>query len=388
MNKEVLELSRKTAVKVYKYLMFVPILALLSCASEDNGISVTEPYSTSDYYMGTGEAGPGQLGLNPLETQLYLPHDLAFGPDGNAYVADWNNHRILVAEPSGVRKLIGTGELGDAQDGIATETGLNHPTNVSFDPQGYLILAAWHNSKVMRFHAETGRIESICGDGSRKYGGDGGPANAAYLDLPSATAFDSNGRMFISDQGNNRVRVVDSDNIINTYAGNGSIGSSGDGGPAIDAKIFTGGGGQAAFPSGKIALDSKDRLFICDTGNSILRMVDDQGIISTVAGTGDWGYSGDSISAETATLYWPADVAVDSQDNIYIADTFNHCIRKVDRNGIITTVAGKCGEQGDEILGSKPTDIKLDRPYGISFDLDDNLYIADTHNHRILVVYK
>ena len=117
-------------------------------------------------------------------------------------------------------------------------------------------------------------------------------------------------------------------------------------------------------------------------------MVDAEGIIYSIAGTGEHGFSGEGISAVNAELNWPSDIAIDSEDNIYIADSFNHCIRKIDNNGIITTFAGIPGEQGSEGIGGKPTEIKLDRPYGIAFDSQDNLYIADTQNHRILIVTK
>jgi len=379
--------------RIEKYILR-PIISclilpgMISCSNEGPILPSPEPNSQIELFMGTGAAGLGDLGLSPLETPLYLPHDLTIGPDGLPYVLDWNNHRVLVVEDNGVRLLIGSGELGDAQDGMATEISLNHPTNVSFDPQGYLILSAWHNSKVMRLDMNSGYIEAICGNGQRSYGGDGANAIDAIVDLPNSTAFDSKGRMFISDQGNNRVRVVNTEGIIETYAGSGSIGFNGDGGLATEAAIFTGGGGQEAFPAGKIAIDSKDNLYIPDTGNARIRMVDAEGIIYTIAGTGEHGFSGDSIPALDAELNWPSDIAIDSEDNIYIADSFNHCIRKIDKNGMITTFAGICGEQGSEGIGGKPTEIKLDRPYGIAFDSQDNLYIADTQNHRILIVYK
>jgi sugar lactone lactonase YvrE len=366
----------------------IMVTILLSCNNNDDSGPTPEAYTKVELFMGTGFAGLGELGKGPLETPVYLPHDITIGPDGLHYILDWNNHRILVVDKNEVGLVIGNGELGDASNGVATEISLNHPTNVSFNPQGDLILSAWHNSKIMRLDMNTGIIEAIVGDGRRLFGGDGAMAIDAILDIPNSTAFDATGRMFISDQGNNRIRVVNTNGIIETYAGNGDLGFGGDGGPATQASLFTGGGGQAAFPAGKIAVDSKGNVYIPDTGNARIRKVNTQGIISTIAGNGEHEFFGDSIPAVEASLFWPSDIAIDSDDNIYFADSFNHCIRKIDDDGMVTTFVGTCGVDGSEGLDGKPREIKLDRPYGIAFDSNDNLYIADTQNHRVLIVKK
>jgi len=381
-------------VKRNKKKIFMPILIgtmltlIISCNNNET-TPEADPYTKVELYMGTDVAGLGNLGNDPLETPLYLPHDITMGPNGSLYVLDWNNHRILAVENNVVKLVIGNGGLGDAADGIATSISLNHPTNVSFDPQGYLILSAWHNSKVMKLDLSTGFIEAIFGDGRRRHAGDGGLAIDAAINLPSSTVFDSNGRMYVSAQGDNRIRVVDTNNIVNTYAGTGRIGSKGDGGLAIEAEMFTGGGGQSTFPGSKMDIDSENTIYISESGNDRIRMIDASGIINTAAGSPTArGFSGENIQAVDAVLNQPADVAIDSNDNIYIADTFNHCIRKIDNEGVITTFVGICTEPGSEGIDGIPTEIKLNRPYGIAFDSEDNLYIADTHNHRVLVVKK
>lgn len=366
------------------------IFVAAACSSDKAPTSAEEPrenYAIIDTFAGTGEAGRGADGLAPLQTKLYLPQDLTFGPDDTPYILDWNNHRVCIVDGDAVRTLIGTGELGDAPAGQALEISLNHPTHVAFDPQGRLILSAWHNSKILRMDLTTGFIEPICGDGTRSFRGDGGPVKEAWVNLPSATAFDASGRMYISDQENQRIRVVDNNGIISTFAGNGTSGFSGDGGPATEAQLFSP-VGQAAPPASRIALDKNGNLYLADTANNRVRAIDTNGIIRTVAGNSEQGYGGDGGPATQASMNWPTDVAFDSEGNLFIADTFNSCIRKVDKNGVITTFAGQGEELGFEGDGGHPTKAKLARPYGVAFDSQDNLYIADTHNHRIRIIRK
>lgn len=385
-------------------------------------------------FMGTGRAGLGQDGVAPADVQLYLPQDLAFGPNGQPYVLDWNNHRVRTVQDGKVVTVVGTGELGDAPAGPALQTRLNHPTHVAFDPNGRLILSAWHNSKVMRMDLGTGMIEPICGTGARAFDGDLGPAEAAVLDLPVATVFDSQGRMLIMDQANQRVRRVEN-GIINTVVGPDRTwlpdtltricdpqdpmackaclvadaanpdceaqtipkpqGFAGDGEAATQAMLYLP-YSQSAPPAGRMEMGPNDTLFICDTGNHRVRTLDSAGITRTVAGSGPatydptftGGFSGDDGPATSAMLRRPTDVAVDQDGSFYIADTDNHCVRHVDTAGIITTAAGTCGQRGFAGDGGGATSALLDRPYGVALDTAGNLYIADTHNHRIRVVYK
>lgn len=337
---------------------------------------------------GTGEAGLGDEGLDPRQTDLYLPQDTTIGPDERVYVIDWNNHRIRRINADGTTEtVVGTGELGDAMDGEGVYSSLNHPTHMVVAPNGKFIIAAWHNSKIMEFDPDSGDLVTICGNGMRAFGGDGEPASEALLDLPTATAFDSVGNMYITDQANQRIRMVDTDGIITTRVGNGMPGYSGDGGPADAAQIKLP-GGQSAPPAGRIAVDRDGNLIIADSANNVIRKVDAAGVISTIAGNTDPTYGGDGGPATAASLSRPSDVDFDRDGNLYIADTDNSCVRKVDGAGIITTVAGVCGQPGYGGDGGEAGKALLDRPYGVTLDDDGNLYIADTHNHRIRVVYK
>lgn len=329
---------------------------------------------------GSGAAGYDGESHDPLETALYLPQDLSLGPDGRVYLVDWNNHRIRRVDQGVVQTIAGTGELGDAQDGDALYVQFNHPTQVSFDHDGRMLIAAWHNSLVKRLDFSTGRVENVAGTGARAFGGDDGPANSARLDLPSSVVCDSAGNIYISDQANYRIRMVDAAGVIRTICGTGTPGYSGDGGPASSAQLRAP-RGQSAPPAGRIAIDANDQIYIADTGNHVIRLIDTDGIIHTIAGTGEAGYSGDGGPANQAQLNTPSDVAVTSNGIIYIADTMNSVVRVIDPEGIIRTYVGT-GEQGFSGDGGIASEAQLDRPYGIEVASNGTLFVADTHNHR------
>ena len=330
---------------------------------------------------GTGIAGDNGEGLPGPETSLYLPQDITFGPDGHLYIADWNNHRIRRVAGDAVETVAGTGELGDALDGLALEAQFNHPTNLTFDHDGRMIIAAWHNSKVKRVDLATGFIENLAGTGSRNYGGDGGQGNDAIFDLPSSVVVDAVGNIIISDQANQRIRLLEPNGTITTICGNGEQGYSGDGRVAENAQLNSP-VGQAAPPAGRIALDLEDRIYIADTGNHVIRVIDNDRRIRTIAGSGRRGYSGDGGPAIDAQLNTPSDVVVADDGTIYIADTMNHAVRRIGTDGIITTFAGT-GERGFAGDGGAAYAALLDRPYGVTISPDGEVYIADTHNHRV-----
>ncbi len=223
-----------------------------------------------------------------------------------------------------------------------------------------------------------GIIHTFAGNGNSGFRGDGGPATEAQLDDPAEVAIHPNGDIYIADQGNNRIRKIDSNGTITTIAGNGLPLGFIDNIPAIVAGLKN--------PSG-IAFDTAGNLYIAETGNNRIRRVDSgTGIITTVAGTGQNGYNGDNQPATNAQLNSPYRIAFDSAGNLFIADTDNHRIRRVDaRTHFITTVAGigNSGDTGDE---EDATHAKLRSPQGVLVDAAGNLYIADTGNHRVRVV--
>lgn len=395
--------------------------------------------------VGDGRAALGVDGVAPHEVSLYLPQDATMGPDGRLYVLDWNNHRVRVIEEDGlVQTAIGTGELGDAPDGKARKTNLNHPTHVAFSPEGKLILSAWHNSKVMEMDLQTGRIETICGTGGRAFGGEGGPAISAVLDLPVATAFDTEGNLYIMDQGNQRIRRVGNDETIDTLVGpvgeylpDGYVevcdepAAEGQApvcvfckaeeadqencaGPPARPQGFAGEGesgteaymnqpfSQSAPPAGRMEMGPGDVLYFTDSANHLVRALDPDGTVRTVLGTPPnpydatqlaekaprGGYAGDGKSEPLrAKLNSPRDLAVASDGTIYVADTENDCIRKLAPNGEVSTFAGVCGERGFDGDGGPAEQALFNRPYGVAVDSEGNVYIADTYNHRIRVVY-
>ncbi len=347
---------------------------------------------------GTGIAGDGADGLAALATRLYLPQDVTVAPDGRLYIVDWNNHRIRVRDTDGTLRIVaGIGELGPAADDPATDR-LNHPTQVTFDAAGHLVIAAWHNSRIKTVDLATGEILDTCGSGARGFAGDGGPAAAAALNLPVAAVFDPAGDMIIADQANDRLRKVDhATGTISTFAGVGpcldqtACPALGDGGPAEAAFVqfvTSAASAQSARPAGRIDVDAQGNVFIADTLNVRVRKIDTAGIITTVAGNGQLGATGEGVPATEATLNGLADVAAGPDGSLYIADTANSCIRVVRSDGIIATLAGRCGQSGFAGDGGPANEARLDRPGGIALDADGNLYVADTHNERIRVIYK
>ncbi len=214
-------------------------------------------------------------------------------------------------------------------------------------------------------------ITTIVGNGTGGFSGDGSPATAAEIYAPRQTAFDRNGNMYITDRNNQRVRKVSPSGIVTTLAGSGAAGFSGDGGPATIARMTD--------PSG-VVTDTFGNLYVGE-GSSI-RKIDTLGIISTYAGKDSAGYSGDGGPATSAKIYNPEELAIDKSGNIYIADASNHRIRKVSPSGIISTVAGT-GVPGFSGDGGPATSAQIHTPEGLSVDDAGNIYIGDLNNLRI-----
>ena len=303
--------------------------------------------------------------------RLETPLGVAVDSGGNIYIGNTDNHRIRKVDSAGtITTIAGTGESGDGGDGgPAIQATLYYPRGVAVDSTGNLYIADTRNNRIRKVDS-TGTITTIAGTG---FGGDGGPANQASISSPRGVAVDGGGNLYIADTENNRIRKVDSTGTITTIVGTGGGGDSGDGGPAGQAKLY--------YPRG-VAVDSGGNLYIADTGNHRIRKVDSTGTITTIAGTGDGGFDGDEGPAKQAWLSGPGGVAVDGGGNLYIADTRNNRIRKVDSTGTITTIAGT-GERGFSEDGGPAVQVWLDTPLGVAVDSGGNLYIADTTNHRI-----
>ena len=333
---------------------------------------------------GTGTPGfSGDGGLATL-AQINAPQALALDRSGMLYLADGGNHRVRRLDLAAglIRTVGGSGQPGFSGDGArATQAQLANPQALTVDTQGNVLLADTFNDRVRRIGAASGAISTVAGSGAAGLIGDGGPATEAQLS-PAGLAIDAGGNFLVADPGNSRIRRVDArTGIITTVAGTGEPGFSGDGGPATQAQI-----GLTIFGAGfsdpGIAIDAAGNLFIADLGNSRVRKVAaGTGIITTVAGTGEFGFSEDGGRATNASLFRPTGLALDAAGNLFIADRGNHRIRRVDAlTGIITTVAGGPGFYGD---GGPATQAGLNSPAGIALDAAGNLFIADTVNNRV-----
>jgi uncharacterized protein (TIGR03437 family) len=321
-------------------------------------------------------AGNGTLGYTgdnsaAASAELHGPYGVAADSAGNLYIADSGNQRIRRVANGVISTAAGNGTLGYSGDnGPATAAQLNTPYGVAVDSAGNLYIADSGNNVIRKL--SNGVITTVAGNGTSGYTGDNGPATSAQLNTPSWVAVDSAGNLYITDVGNNVVRKVSvSNGVITTVAGNGTYAFGGDNGPATGAAFYQ--------PMG-VAVDSAGNLYIADTGNQRIRKVSN-GTITTVAGNGTYGFSGDGASATSAELYQPMGVAVDSAGNLYIGDTVNNRIRKVS-NGVINTVAGN-GTGGYGGDGGAATIAELNEPVGVALDSAGNLYTADFVNNRV-----
>ncbi len=330
-----------------------------------NGIITTVAGSTN-YVLGDGGAA--------INADLVNPADVAVDVAGNLFIADTDDNRIRKVDTNGIiRTVAGGGSNYPGDGGAATNALLGDPTGVAMDATGNLFIADTDNNRIRKVDTN-GIITTVAGNGRNDYSGDGGAATNAELYAPSGVAVDATGNLFIADKENTVIRKVGINGIITTVAG-GGFNYPGDGGVATNAEL--------GYPT-SVAVDATGDLFIADTDNYRIRKVDTNGIITTVAG-GGFNYPGDGGAATNAELNGPSDVAVDATGNLFIADTRNNRIRKVDTNGIITTGAGNGTESfsGD---GGAATNAELNWPSGVAVDATGNLFIADSGNYRIRTV--
>lgn len=329
----------------------------------------------------TTVAGSGLMGYSgdgglATAAKLAYPVGVAVDAAGNLYIAELNNHTIRKVDTSGIITTVaGTGIAGFSGDGgPANMARLKIPYGVAVDGAGNIFIAEYGNHRVRKVDP-AGIITTVAGIGSNGFSGDGEPAIAAQLNFPRKVAVDAAGDLYIVDGANGRVRKVDTNGIITTVAGNGpaNSGTTGEGEPAVAANL--------GRPLG-LAVDAAGNLYISDWGNNWIRRVDTSGIMGIAAGTGKRGYRGDGGFATEAWIASPYGVGLDASGNLYIADSANYRIRKVDTGGFITTVAGSGtsgygGDGGHAIAG------RIQNPYDVAVDAAGAIYIADFNNQRV-----
>lgn len=328
---------------------------------------------------GNGASGYAGDGGAASSAQFFAPTGLAMDTAGNLYIADTGNARIRkIATDGSISTVAGAGGAGMSGDGgPATSAMLSGPRGVFVDSSGNIYIADTANRLVRKVTGTT--INTIAGNiydtNTESYGGDNGPATTAIMAQPVGVVVDSAGNVYISDTSNHRIRKVDTNGVMTTYAGDGTPGFGGDGTRAVTAHLNS--------PRG-LALDAAGNLYIADTASQKIRVVNAAtGIITTVAGTGTAGFSGDLGLATKAQLNAPYAVALDAAGNLYIADYSNSRIRKVSKSsGVISTIAGngRFGHAGD---GGPGTSATLNFPGGVAVDANGNVYIADTQSATI-----
>ncbi|MCD9025805.1 S-layer homology domain-containing protein [Cohnella silvisoli] len=340
---------------------------------------VKAPPKTIITIAGTGIEGYSGDGGAATSAQLNYPEGVAVDSSGNVYIVDTDNHLIrkIDAITRKISTVAGTGTQGySGDDGDATLAELNTPEGVVVDKDGNLYIADFENNRVRKVDKLSGEISTIAGTGDAGYSGDDEAATAAELDGPIAVALDSSENLYIADLHNSTIRKVDKlSGEISTIAGTGASWYSGDGGPATDA--------QLNYPRG-VVVDGSGNVYIVDRDNERIRKVDAaSGTISTIAGTGVAGYSGDGGHATEAQLNQPRGIALDRNGNLLIADKGNNRIRMIDMvKGSIITIAGT-GADGYSGDGGAATSADLNSPYGVAADSSGNVYIADKDNQRL-----
>lgn len=323
---------------------------------------------------GSGVFGFGGDGGPATSARFSTPNGVAVDASGNLFIADLYNDRIRKVDVNGVVTTF-AGRFGgtfSGDGGPATEAGMFDVAGVAVDSKGNVYIADMDNNRIRKVDA-TGKISTVAGNGAYGFAGDNVPATQTALSSPAAVAVDAAGNLYIGDLFNHRVRKVNTQGTITTFAGTGVAGDNGDGGLATQA--------QLDIPEG-LAFDQAGNLYIADSANDVVRKVDVSGKISTFAGTGQGGFTGDNSQAKQARLNSPRGVVADAAGNVYIVDAGNDRIRRVDLSGVITTIAGN-GQSGFNGDGVTATQASLFEPAGLAADSYGVILIADSYNDRI-----
>jgi sugar lactone lactonase YvrE len=330
-------------------------------------------------FAGTGQPGDGGDGGPATRAQLRQPFGIEQDRQGNFFICDMENHRIRrVDRRTGILTTVaGSGRKGSGGDGgPALQAELNEPYGMAIDRDGTLYIVDRLNACIRRVDGKTRILTTLAGTGEPGFSGDGGPATQAQMVEPNGICLDGRGHLYIADVRGQRVRRVSLDTgLIDTVAGTGERKDAGDGGPATAASL----NGPRA-----VVCDRAGNLFICEREGNRVRRVDARTHrIESFAGTGEKGYGGDGGPALQATFNGPKWITIDRRDNLFVVDTENHCVRRIDaRTNLVTTVAGS-GRQGPAGDGGSATEAQMDRPHGACVDGNNILYIADSGNHRI-----
>lgn len=324
-------------------------------------------------------AGTGTPGFS--DTEVHNPYGMALGPDGAIYFCDLDNQRIrrLDLKTKQLTTIAGNGQKGFRGDGgPAKDASLNMPHELRFDAKGDIYIAERDNHVIRKIDMKTGIISTVAGTGVAGFGGDGGPGAMAQLRQPHSLIFDKDGNLLICDLGNQRIRRLHmSSGIIETYAGTGEAAATPDGAP-VKGTPLKGPRTFAIAGNGDVYLALRE-------GNAIYRIDAKSQTLHRVAGTGEAGYSGDGGPALEAKLGGPKGLAYDGGDNLYLADTENHAIRRVNvKTGLITTVLGT-GKRGT-CPDANPGTCQLSRPHGVLF-ANGVLFVADSENNYIREVH-
>ena len=388
-----------------------------------------------------GDNGPA------YRASVAAPTGVALDSKGNLYIADRNNNRVRVVDRTGmIRTVVGTGQQdynGDSE--VARETNLYLPFGLTVDSNDNLLVIDRSHYRIRRIDPKSGQVETVAGNGVKLFAGDGGPATGATLSFPHGMSVDKKDNLIFSDKGHFRIRKITPDGIINTIGGNGLRGNVGDNIPALEANFYNvttivqnpKGEMFMASPSGFVSLirrfdskgiihdfidtatpkyreaisnskykglvqkgavatitqfsdivfDPNGNLFTSDRLNHQIRKIDIEGNVSTIAGTGDSDHYGDNGPALEAAFRDPNALASDSEGNIYIADTANNLIRKIDTNGIVTTFAGN-GEHSDSGDGGPALKASIRSMDDIEFNPAGELHILGTNTHKVRKITK
>ncbi len=327
--------------------------------------------------------GKGGDGVPATQARLIEPFGIDFDRGGNFYLVELRGERVLKVDPKGVFTVLGgTGKKGKGGDGgPAKQAQFNGMHSLAVAPNGDVYLADTWNNKVRKIDAKTGVITTVAGTGEKGFSGDGGPAVKAQFGGIYCIAFGPKAeKLYLADLDNRRIRAVDlQTGIVTTVAGNGTKGAPKNGADATAAPLVD---------PRAVAVDSKGNVYILERGGHALRVVGTDGKIRTVAGTGKAGLSGDGGPASKALLRGPKHLCIDLEDNVILADTANHVIRKyLPREGTIVRLAGT-GKKGSAGAGGPALKAEFNEPHGVYIHPSGTLYVVDSLNHRVFRLEK